>query len=215
MQVYACFAALGVAGSKDSSSVSQDGLAALQQLPAADLATLAVIQQYTAFRQGEVWQDIRAGFSAEGLQLTQEDRCVVPCLVCSRNLVFMLHVLAVQTGSSSRLSFCFANIPVISVTNCAGLPHRIGWSSSLKGGAVVMGLTPAAVAVLCCSMRLESGIRRAEMVAAEVQVCGVSQSCGTKLGILLQPAEMLGRQSWLVVCLSPSGSCSQRTIVTL
>jgi hypothetical protein len=111
MQVYACFAALGVAGSKDSSSVSQDGLAALQQLPAADLATLAVIQQYTAFRQGEVWQDIRAGFSAEGLQLTQEDRCAVPCLVCSRNLVCMLAVLAVQTGPSSRLSVCSANSP--------------------------------------------------------------------------------------------------------
>jgi hypothetical protein len=72
--VFACFAALGVAGSKDASAVSPDGLAALQQLPAADLATLAVTQQYTAFRQGEVWQDIQAGFRAEGLQVTQEDR---------------------------------------------------------------------------------------------------------------------------------------------
>jgi hypothetical protein len=83
------------------------------------------------------------------------------------------------------------------------------------GDAVAMGLTPAAVAVLCCSMRLESGIRRAEMVAAEVQVRGVSQPCGATLGILLQPAEMLERQSWLLVCLSPSGSCSRRTMVTL
>lgn len=74
VQVYACFAALGVAGSKDRSTVSPDGLVALQQLPAADLSTLAVIQQYTAFRQGEVWQDIQEGFRAEGLQLTQEDR---------------------------------------------------------------------------------------------------------------------------------------------
>jgi hypothetical protein len=77
--VYACFAALGVAGSKDGSTVSPDGLVALQQLPAADLATLAVIQQYAAFRQGEVWQDIQAGFRAEGLQLTQEDRWGCTC----------------------------------------------------------------------------------------------------------------------------------------
>jgi hypothetical protein len=73
-QVYACFAALGVAGSKDSSAVSPDGLSELQQLFAADLATLVVIQQYTAFRQGEVWQDIQAGFCAAGIQVTQEDR---------------------------------------------------------------------------------------------------------------------------------------------
>jgi len=76
LQVYACFAALGVAGSRDSSAVSPDGLHALQQLPASDAATLAVIQQYTAFRQGQVWQDIRADFIAAGLQVTQEDRWV-------------------------------------------------------------------------------------------------------------------------------------------
>lgn len=56
--------------------MSPDGVAALQQLSAPDLATLTVIQQYAAFRQGEVWQDIQAGFRAQGLQLTQEDRCV-------------------------------------------------------------------------------------------------------------------------------------------
>jgi hypothetical protein len=58
---------------------------ALQQLPATDLATLTVIQQYAAFRQGEVWQDIQAGFRAEGLQLTQEDRCVElwVCWLCA------------------------------------------------------------------------------------------------------------------------------------
>ena len=73
-QVYACFAALGVAGSKDSSCVSPDGLQALQQLPPPDAASLVVIQQYKAFRQGEVWRDIRADFDGAGLQLTQEDR---------------------------------------------------------------------------------------------------------------------------------------------
>lgn len=82
--MYACFAALGVAGSKDASAVVPGGLQALEQLPAADAATLLAIHEYMAFRQGEVWQDIRADFDAAGLQLTQEDRYVQwACRGCS------------------------------------------------------------------------------------------------------------------------------------
>lgn len=76
-QVYACFAALGVAGTKDSSSVqAPEGIRALQALPLEDAAVLAVIQQYVCFRQGEVWRDISSQLEEEGVQPTQEDRWV-------------------------------------------------------------------------------------------------------------------------------------------
>jgi len=56
------------------SSVGFESVAAL--LAPRQLAHLAVVREYVRFRQGEVWQDIRATFEAEGLQPSEEDRCV-------------------------------------------------------------------------------------------------------------------------------------------
>lgn len=60
MQVYACFCQLGY------EAVSAG-------LPPADNAALTMIWQYVKFRQGQVWQDIKAEFEAAGITPTQED----------------------------------------------------------------------------------------------------------------------------------------------
>ena len=46
----------------------------LGYLPAEDRSTLAFVEQYLKFRQGQVWQAIKQDFEAAGMELTQEDR---------------------------------------------------------------------------------------------------------------------------------------------
>lgn len=73
-QVYACFAALGVAGTMESTAVHPEGMAVLRRLPHADAAVMAAIQEYAALREGEAWHEVKAALAAEGVQPTPEDR---------------------------------------------------------------------------------------------------------------------------------------------
>ena len=52
-RIYIVLAALGFETAKDYAAV-------------ADAATLAVVEQYVRFRQGEIWQDIKAQLELEG-----------------------------------------------------------------------------------------------------------------------------------------------------
>jgi hypothetical protein len=46
----------------------------LGYLPPEDLSTLAFVEQYLKFRQGQVWQAIKQELEGAGMELTQEDR---------------------------------------------------------------------------------------------------------------------------------------------
>lgn len=72
-KVHACFAALGVAGTADASGLPPEGLHVLQRLPGEAAAVLALVQQYAALRQGQVWRGIRADLQAAGVEPTPED----------------------------------------------------------------------------------------------------------------------------------------------
>jgi hypothetical protein len=45
----------------------------MSDLHPADSAVLCLILQYTEFRKGEVWQDIKQQLAAEAVQLSEEE----------------------------------------------------------------------------------------------------------------------------------------------
>ncbi len=59
LQVYTCLQLVGFSN--------------LSYLSPADSAVLLVIEQYTRFRQGEVWADIKSEFERQGVATTEED----------------------------------------------------------------------------------------------------------------------------------------------
>lgn len=50
------------------------GFGAFNYIDDPDRATLAVVEKYVKFKQGEVWQTIQDEFQAEGMKPTEPDR---------------------------------------------------------------------------------------------------------------------------------------------